>query len=199
MSIRIRDLSILYASFSSLLSSFLQGRYGKGNGQEYLTEYRLEYRRPNLDEWTIYKTKDGTKVRFEYINFRKIENYTIFHNKIKLNIVLKIYNAKISFLHIITYFCIIFFTKQIFLMNENHLYVQSILKKINIHFVHKFVWFSTFFHHFDFLHQQKRCVFQHHLYNTYKTQFPTLIVSDISRIDRFIQDWKTLHKFLKRI
>ena len=56
-------ISILYASFSSLL--LLQGRYGKGNGQEYLTEYMLEYRRPALSDWTIYKTKDGTKVRMK--------------------------------------------------------------------------------------------------------------------------------------
>ncbi len=45
-----------------IISLILQGRYGKGNGQEYLKEYMVEYRRPGLSKWKLYKDKDGNKV-----------------------------------------------------------------------------------------------------------------------------------------
>lgn len=42
----------------------LQGRYGKGSGQEYLQHFMVEYKRPGiLSEWRLYSDKDSQQVK----------------------------------------------------------------------------------------------------------------------------------------
>ena len=42
----------------------LQGRYGKGTGQEYLKYFMVEYKRPGTHtEWRLYTDKNSQQVR----------------------------------------------------------------------------------------------------------------------------------------
>ncbi len=45
-------------------SPFFQGRYGKGNGQEFVKHFMVEFRRDNsLDrDWRIYSDRKGSQV-----------------------------------------------------------------------------------------------------------------------------------------
>ena len=40
-----------------------QGRFGNGQGQEYVEEYKLEYWRPGMERWAKYRRRSGTEVR----------------------------------------------------------------------------------------------------------------------------------------
>jgi hypothetical protein len=43
-----------------------QGRYGKGNGQEYLEHFMVEFRRPGLlSDWRLYTDKTGNQVSIQ--------------------------------------------------------------------------------------------------------------------------------------
>ena len=49
---------------------FLQGRYGKGKGQEFVQQFLIEYRRPRSvkggrgeRDWIVYSDKEGTQVK----------------------------------------------------------------------------------------------------------------------------------------
>ena len=47
----------------SLFFFFLQGRYGKGSGQEYLKFFMVEYKRPGIHaEWRLYTDKNSHQV-----------------------------------------------------------------------------------------------------------------------------------------
>lgn len=39
-----------------------QGRFGNGQGQEYVEHFFIEYWRESLDRWTMYKDATGDKV-----------------------------------------------------------------------------------------------------------------------------------------
>ena len=41
---------------------FLQGRYGNGNGQEFMDSYKLLYSNPEDGKWVSYSTTDGQTV-----------------------------------------------------------------------------------------------------------------------------------------
>ena len=42
----------------------LQGRYGKGTGQEYLKHFMIEYKGPGIySQWRLYADKDSHQVR----------------------------------------------------------------------------------------------------------------------------------------
>lgn len=42
-----------------------QGRFGKGQGQEYTEAYAVKYWRPGFDKWIQWKNSHGNKVSFE--------------------------------------------------------------------------------------------------------------------------------------
>ena len=41
-----------------------QGRFGNGQGQEYVEEFKLEYWRPGMERWTRYHDDNGTEVNW---------------------------------------------------------------------------------------------------------------------------------------
>lgn len=43
-----------------------QGRFGNGQGQEYVEEYKLEYWRPGMEKWIRYKDRTGSEVGFHH-------------------------------------------------------------------------------------------------------------------------------------
>lgn len=45
-----------------------QGRFGNGQGQEYAEAFLVEYWRPSINQWVVYKDSRGEKVRTSKIH-----------------------------------------------------------------------------------------------------------------------------------
>ena len=60
----------------------LQGRYGKGTGQEYLKHFMIEYKGPGIySQWRLYADKDSHQVR----NVRRFPNKSYIYIALVLN------------------------------------------------------------------------------------------------------------------
>jgi hypothetical protein len=44
-----------------------QGRFGNGQGQEYVEQFKLEFWRPGMERWFRYRNQTGTEVRYSSI------------------------------------------------------------------------------------------------------------------------------------
>lgn len=49
-----------------LTAAETQGRYGSGAGQEFPTQYMLDYWRPGTNSWIRYKNRRGEQVTITY-------------------------------------------------------------------------------------------------------------------------------------
>ncbi|KAH8298160.1 hypothetical protein KR018_010081, partial [Drosophila ironensis] len=65
-----------------------QGRFGKGQGQEYTEAYALQYWRPGFDKWKQWKRTDGKEILPGNINtYSEVENVlnpTVFASKVRI-------------------------------------------------------------------------------------------------------------------
>ena len=70
-----------------------QGRFGNGQGQEYVEQFKLEFWRPGMERWFRYRNQTGTEVRYSSIIVCISTKLKTFESKLWFCLALQIFSG----------------------------------------------------------------------------------------------------------